>query len=162
MTKPHLASPPWTDSELRVAYFADFQATYAALEQLPGASQHQLIAAIRMSVELFNDSVDVFLEATRAFKTSATDPLFWLRANRHAFDVAERHIRCALFTAASAAMALVDHVRADKEKMPAELGELRRAMFDEQEHAFIQDLRNVVNHRRVAAPQWHNRFRRIA
>lgn len=159
MTTQGISSPSWTDEELRQAYFSDFQSTNAALEEHPGSAVERSLSEMRISVDLFVETADDLTGAIHDFKAASNDPMFWSRAHRAEFDRIERRIRKTLFAAASAALALVDHARRTNDRFPlAEYADRRREAFDEEQHRFIQDLRNFASHVATLIPEWERRY----
>ena len=153
-----LGSLPWSDDELRNAYFRDFQNAYRAVEEHPGADVERTLQEMRFSVDLFVDLADDLIRTIKGFKAAAADPLFWSRARRADFNHFERQIRKALFGATSAALALVDHARRSSGKFQIDgYKEKLREIFDAEQHRFIQNLRNFASHVSVLMPEWEQR-----
>src|SRR5437660_5830546 len=105
---------PWSEETIEHRYWADFRGVWAAIREHPGFSPHRDILALQQSLEILSDSVDDLATRIEAFDTAAKTRAFWNRPARAHFDAHVRSIRCAMFAAATAAVAWRDLVRGSR------------------------------------------------
>ncbi len=155
MAEKSLGPPPWSDDELRHAYFHNFESAYRAIDELAGAQVERALSGTRFSVNLLFDSADDLLLAVSEFKTAAENPMLWSRVCRTELDLLERKIRKALFGVTSASLALVDHARRTSgDFVIDDYDKKLRETFDQEQHRFVQGLRNFATHVSIVTPEW--------
>lgn len=156
-----LDSLPWSAENLRQSYFRDFAATRKAIQEHPGYVAHQILNTLHLSLNIYLDSVAELMHSIDAFCMDAQSPEFWARPARRRFESRELAIRRGVFTVVTSAMALVDHARVAKTRMKitdADCQMQLRKIFDENEHRFIQVLRNYIVHSCMTDVDWQRTF----
>lgn len=161
MVKYTLGPLPWSENILRQAYFGSVADTQRAIQEHPGFSAHNDLCALRLSLDIFLDSVSDLFQSIDTFRIDAQSPGFWTRPARTRFESRELAVRRGVFAAATSAKALVDHsciVRDEVQKrvaiMEKEYERQRKESFDDNEHKFIQKLRDYVSHFRMIEADW--------
>lgn len=150
MSEYSLGPLPWSEDTLRDAYFKNFSNAKKAIQEHPGYEAHQNLSALKLSLDVFFDSVSELLKSINTFHNAAQSPEFWNRPNQSEVDKLVLTVRRCVFAAATSAYAIVEHSRKVKNKLPITDYSIRLAeVFDEEEHRFIQSLRNCVNHLRM-------------
>lgn len=147
---------PWEEENLKIAYFSDFSRTRKAIKEHPGFLAHQALESIRLSLDIFLDSFSDLMKSIDLFTKESEAPEFWTRSKKEQFKKLELSIRRGVFSTVTSAMALVDNSRNISEKFTPPDYQLRiNNTFDNsEEHKFIQDLRNFVNHFKMIEADW--------
>lgn len=142
---------PWSEEVLRKAYSHNFLATRKAITEHPGFPVHRDLTALRLSLEIFIDSVSDLIKSIDAFRIESQSREFWTRSARARFEKRELAIRRGVFTAATSAMSVVGHSRKVSNHVEvAGYQERVNATFANNErHRFIQSFRNCLNHQRI-------------
>ena len=155
-SKIDLGSPPWPEEALSRAYFRNFTQTRAVIKVHPGHVFHRDLEDLKNSLEFLLDTVATLESACQDFRNDAVVHSFWYRVNANNFDRRVQMIRKALFTAAAAAMAMVENYRAvvghvkphDYDRL------LEEQLRSWPPHRFIQSLRGYLSHRRLLDAHW--------
>lgn len=154
-----LGPPPWTEEQLRKAYFANFTETQKAIRCHPGYLYQRELESLELSLAVFNDSVQDLRRSIETFRSRTSNP-GWNRRNlRDPVRQSVMAVRRGAFCAASAAMALVDHSRAANKRLRVSSykDQVEKRFTKNGRHVFIQDLRNCVMHVRMLPTDWQIR-----
>ncbi len=113
--------------------------------------------AVRLSLNIFLDATYDLLSSINMFKGESERHDFWRRAGRPDLERLELRIQRGIFSAAAAAMALVDHSRKLNTRYPVELYQekIDKDFAKDPLHRFIQKLRDFMAHVRIVES---NRF----
>lgn len=152
-----LGSLPWEEKDLKKEYFHNFIKTRKAIKEHPGFLAHDALQVLRCSLDVFKDfTLDLF-HAIDLFAAESQSQDFWFRSKREHFNKLELHIRKSVFSTAMSAMLLVDTARnIVKNFEPSGYHKYKNETFEgNEEHKFIQDLRNFNCHCRMIEPDWH-------
>jgi hypothetical protein len=129
-----------------------------AISEHPGHAIHTAIGSTKTSHSIFIQAVRDLCAACDAFEQASVDRKLFGRPFRVKYEQVVLAISKELFSACSAAMALVDHTRNVKDTYPiADYDSQRKETFGD-EHEFIQCLRNYVNHNRTAPLAWRQHW----
>jgi hypothetical protein len=147
---------PWTEEAVHRAYFQDFLKTRKAIREHPGFVYHEALRTLQLSLDIFLCSAEGLLRDIDLFKRESDSKGFWSRARREQFDKIEGSIRYGIFTAATGAMALVDASRNINGKLPVAgyQEQVDKYFSHNEEHRFIQGLRNYVCHYKMIEANW--------
>lgn len=146
---------PWSEENIHSALFVNPEGVSRAIESLPGYSYHEVLERLQLSHQIFQDAVSDVIEAIDLFLSDSKSTGYQKQSERDYFKKLDRNIRKTVFTAASAAMALVDHTRRIDHDTIEEYPERVRNEFAENpQHRFVQGLRNYLSHYRVAPIEW--------
>lgn len=153
---------PWTKEQIILSTFKDFQKTLKAINLLPGGVIASELEAVHLSFNIFLDATYDLLKSINAFKGESARPGFWDRTRRADFERLELHIQRGVFSAAMAAMALVDHSRIFIGKYPVKLysERVKQCFSEDPLHRFVQNFRNFMTHVHIAKSDWtvkHNK-----
>jgi hypothetical protein len=152
---------PWSEETLRQAYFRSFTNAQKAIQEHPGFAAHRDLYALQLSLDIFLDSLAELFQSIDAFRMDALSPGFWTRSAQSQFKSRELAVRRGVFTAATSALALVDHSRKVKKRVAITKEEYERQLketFDEHEHRFVQSLRVCVSHIRMIEADWQRSY----
>lgn len=147
---------PWDKAVLHNAYFSKPVATRKAINEHPGYVVETDLTDLVFSLEIFLDSVSELLSTITQFEQECSGLAFWHRGNKHRVSYFERAIRRGVFAASVSALALVDVSRRVNGHYSIDGYKDRiKDTFDENEqHRFIQSLRNYSAHVRLAESGW--------
>lgn len=159
MSEYLLGPLPWSEDTLRKAYFINFSNATKAIQEHPGYEAHHNLSSLKLSLDVFFDSVAELSKSINIFHNAAQSPEFWNRQYQSEVDKLVLAVRRCVFTSATSALALVDHSRIIKEEFSiteysGKLGEI----FDEEEHRFIQSLRVCLSHIQMIETNWLRRY----
>lgn len=159
MTKYSLGDLPWSEDTLRIAYFKNFSNAKKAIQEHPGYEAHQNLSALKLSLDVFFDSVSELLKSIDTFRNAAQSAEFWYRPNQNEVGKLVLTVQRCVFTAATSALAIVDHSRKIRDKFSiTEYSKKIKEFFDEEEHRFIQSLRVCVCHIRMIETNWIRKY----
>lgn len=147
---------PWSEEVLRKAYFHNFLDTRKAIQQHPGFPAHRDLSALRLSLDIFIDSVSDLIESIDAFRIESRSSEFWTRPARGRLKKHELGIRRRVFTAATAGMSVVEHSRkvSAHVQIPAYQNRVNVTFANNERHKFIQCFRNCLNHQQIFKTDW--------
>ena len=148
---------PWSKEILEKAYFKDFQITRRAIKEHPGFLAHFSLQSLALSYDIFNNSIEDLFQSIKLFETESSSENFWFRSEERRFNKLELFIRRGIFSSTASAMAFVDNCRrVSKDFKPENYEKIKKHNFEEnEEHKFIQGLRNYVSHFRMIEADWH-------
>ncbi len=151
-----LGSLPWKEEDLKKAYFSSFLDIRKAIKEHPGFLGYQALESIRLSLDIFLDSIADLMRSIDLFVQEGDAPEFWTRPKKGQFNKLELHIRRGVFSTVTSAMALVDNSRNISKKINPPNYQLRihNTFENSDEHRFIQDLRNFISHFRMIEADW--------
>ncbi|MDD5746310.1 MAG: hypothetical protein PHO30_03500 [Candidatus Omnitrophica bacterium] len=155
-SKYALGPLPWEEENLKIAYFSNFKRTRKAIEEHPGFLAHHALKSIRLSLDIFLDSTADLMESIDLFIKESEVSEFWTRPKKERFNKLELSIRRGVFSAIASAMALVDNSRNISKKftLPDYQSRIHNTFENNEEHRFIQDLRNFVSHFKMIEVDW--------
>lgn len=146
---------PWSEDTLRRGYSYSIINTFEAIKEHPGYAAHLDLESITLSLEIFTSSVYELFQAIENFRINEKSPEFWYRSFVSQFKGSELAVRRGVFLAAASAISLVYHSRVIKNRVGLlSYDSKRKEYFDENEHRFIQNLRNFITHVRMIATDW--------
>lgn len=151
-----LGPPPWKEDYLKKVYFQDFVQTRRGIQQHPGFTAHQALQSLRLSLDIFTDAVLDLMHSIDIFSKESQSKEFWMRPNRKQFDKFELAIRKGVFFAATSTMALVEISRRISRRYIVTDYQtwIDENFANNEEHKFIQDLRDFVSHFQIIEPEW--------
>ncbi|MDA8338825.1 MAG: hypothetical protein M0Z70_05945, partial [Nitrospiraceae bacterium] len=90
------------------------------------------------------------------FRLTSENPAFWYRPSESLLVNYEKEVRKGLFASAASAMALVDNSRRVAKKIVIDCyqNKVEQMFAKDEQHIFIQNLRNFVTHRHILQPDW--------
>lgn len=152
----NLGEPPWDEEELKKAFFRDWQYTQEAIKKHPGFTAHHNLLTLQLSLDIFIDSVEDLLKSIKTFNTESQSKKFWSRPAQNRFEKSELAIRRGVFASATSTMALVNHSNAITKDftIPGYEERKNQDFKNNEEHRFIQCLRNYVSHYRMVETNW--------
>jgi len=155
-TKNDLGPLPWNTEVLRKAYFRSSFNIRKAIQTHPGYRAHADLLNLRLSLDIFKDSVADIFKSVETFNIESQANKFWTRPMRQQFNVRLLAVRRGVFTVATTAMALVDHSRVVnlKIKISSYQKQVDKYFLTNEEHQFIQGLRQCISHCRVVEADW--------
>lgn len=147
---------PWGEDVLRQAYCRNFIDARKAIQEHPGFFAHKELCAIKLSLEIFLDSVSDLFFSIDFFCTDARAMEFWTRPSRSRFEKLVLSIQRGVFSAATSAMSLVDHSRrvSKKTSIKGYKERIKELFWDNEEHRFVQDLRIYISHVKMVETHW--------
>lgn len=147
---------PWSGEVLRKAYFRNFKEACKAIQQHPGFLIHRDLSALRISLDIFVDSVSDLIASINVFRVESRSNEFWTRPARLRFDKRELAVRRGVFAATTCAIALVDHSRRmnDRVSIPLYQQRVNETFANNEVHRFIQSFRNCINHQWIIEADW--------
>jgi hypothetical protein len=142
---------PWSEEVLRKAYFQNFLDTRKAIQEHQGFPVHRDLSALRLSLDIFIDSVSDLIESIEAFHIESRSSEFWTRPARRRLKKHELGIHRRVFTAATAAMSVVGHSRevSHHVQIPGYQERINVTFEKNERHKFIQYFRNCLNHQQI-------------
>lgn len=151
-----LGPPPWSEKELKKAFFSNWEYTTETIRKLPGFAVHQTLHTLQLSLDIFRDSVRELLESIRLFQTGSASKQYWGRPNQKRLQKLELSIRRGVFVSATSAMALVEHSRnaARAFSVPGYHDQVGSSFDNNKEHRFIHSLRRYVSHWKMIETNW--------
>src|SRR5437867_8513607 len=150
---------PWSEQTLREAYYMDFRAAWKAIQEHPGYAAHSVVKSLKTSFSIFRQGVADLITAIESFEKASVDRRLFGRPRRHEFEQLVLSVEKEVFAAASAAKSLVDHSRNVHRSYPVPAYTEQLTKVFGQENDFIQDLRDYVNHNRVAPVAWRQHWK---
>ena len=123
---------------------------------MTGVQTCALPISIKLSLNIFNDSISDLLSSISKFKAESASPDFWNRPQRPFVERLELSIQRGVFSSAMSAMALVDHSRkfSKKHTIPDYDNQISKFFINNEEHRFIHSLRTYITHVRVTEANW--------
>ncbi len=153
----NLGPLPWNKDMLHKAYFSNLVSTTEAIKEHPGYEVESDFLDLRFALEIFLDSVADLLLSIADFDKECRIPGFWHRGNKSRVAYFERRVRHGVSTASMSVFSLVDVSRRVSEHYKIEEYEekVKSTFADNEQHRFIQCLRNYITHVRLAESGWH-------
>ncbi len=147
---------PWSKEFIEKEYWRDMKGTKEAINEHPGYFINREIEATELSLDFFLSAVSELMSSIDGFKKRSAEANFWTRPKRHLEMQLMFAINKALFSVTISAMALVDRCRVLTLKYPVPAYDERvEQCFDRnEEHQFVQGLRNYMAHVRIAESNW--------
>ena len=146
---------PWSQDQLRMHPRAA-----RAIRQHPGYPAHRDLEALRVSREIFDESVGELVAAIRGFHDASAAPGFWGRRGSAEFELRVREVRRRTFTASTAALAWRDHAVAVNHRslnrgfaIP-DWSMRWQALKAPETHQFLATLRHCISHAVPMTPEW--------
>jgi hypothetical protein len=154
--KNDLGPLPWNTEVLRKAYFRGPFDIRKAIQVHPGYRFHADLLNLGSSLDIFKDSVADLFKSVATFNSESQVNKFWTRSMRQHFDVRLLAVQRGVFSVATTAMALVDHSRVVNQriKIPSYQKQVDKYFLTNEEHQFIQGLRQCISHCRVVEAEW--------
>lgn len=154
-----LGPPPWTEEQLRKAYFINFTDTQKAIRCHPGYPYHRELESLELSIAVFNDSIEDLRRSIDLFRSQRSERAWNERKSKDLLKQSVVAVRRGVFCSASAAMALVDHSRSANKRLrvPGYQDQVKQRFVENEKHIFIQDLRNCIMHVRMLPTDWQIR-----
>lgn len=151
---------PWTKEQIEVSSFQDLERTRQTLESLPGGKISSELEAVRLSLNVFIDATYDLLASINEFKGKSERPDFWDRTRRAELERLELRIQRGIFSASTAAMALVDHSRIFSNNYPVDLYQekVEDYFVKDNLHKFVQSFRNFMAHVRITKSNWEVKY----
>ena len=162
-TKSYRLGPlPWSNELIKREYFKSFTFVRKAINEHPGYAVHRWISSLEKSFGIFKTSVQDLFNAIEKFKQEADAGELFGRPERKKFDDLVLKVEKELYTAASAAKALVDLSQIIREEcnIAAQYGNKLAETFQTNEHIFIVNLRDYTNHGKIAPVNWNRKWTR--
>lgn len=162
-TKSYRLGPlPWSNELIQREYFKSFTFVREAINEHPGYPVHKWISSLEKSFGIFNTSVRDLFNAIEKFKQEADAGELFGRPEKKKFDELVLNVEKELYTAASAAKALVDLSQIIREEcnIAAQYGIKLAETFQTNEHIFIVNLRDYTNHGKIAPVNWNRKWTR--
>ncbi|QOJ34716.1 MAG: hypothetical protein HRU82_07070 [Nitrospira sp.] len=153
---------PWSNELIRREYFKSFTSVREAINEHPGYAVHKWISSLEKSFGIFKTSVQDLFNSIEKFKQEADAGELFGRPERKKFDELVLKVEKELYTAASAAKALIDLSQIIREEcnIAAQYGNKLAETFQANEHIFIVNLRDYTNHGKVAPVNWNRKWAR--
>ncbi len=151
-----LGKPPWTEEELKKAYYSDSKYTEQQIQKLPGYEINNEIKNLNLSLEIFLDTVSELFGHIQKFRSESQKATFWQRPSQQQEEKILRSIRRTTFASAASAMALVDHSRKINKELLIDgyQEKIENEFRNNPEHRFVQHLRDYVCHYKAVKPGW--------
>ena len=151
-----LGSLPWGTEVLRKAFFRRPFDIRNAIQEHPGFSAHADLLSLRLSLDIFMDSVMDLFKSVETFNMESQENKFWTRPMDQQFNARLLAIRRGVFAAATTAMALVDHSRVVNKNInvPNYQKQVDKLFVTNERHQFIQGLRQCISHFRMVESDW--------
>lgn len=152
-----LADPPWDENLLEKCYFYSFIETREFIQSHhPGYIVYLELESIRLSLDVFLNSVADLIASINRFKGESAKPSFWHRPQRQFVEELKISIQRGVASSAMCAMTLVDHARRFSKHHPiAEYDNKVSQYFkNSQEHIFVQNFRNYIAHFKLSPANW--------
>lgn len=151
-----LGQLPWSLDELERRYFKDFRKTWEEIHEHPGFSHNREIELLRMSYQIFDQSICDFNEYLSVFHEAVHFDELFKRQNKSKCENIQLQIRKSVFGVACSAMALVNHSRrlSNSVEITGYKDKIKTEFATNAEHQFIQGLRNQLLHIKTVEPQW--------
>ncbi len=162
-TKSYRLGPlPWSNELIKREYFKSFTFVREAINEHPGCAVHRWISSLEKSFGIFKTSAQDLFNAIEKFKQEADAGELFGRPERKKFDELVLKVEKELYTAASAAKALVDLSQIIREEcnIAAQYGNNLAETFQTNEHIFIVNLRDYTNHGKIAPVKWNRKWTR--
>ena len=149
-------TPPWTQAELREAYFRDKRAVERSLASLPGCRVYGLLQEQQLSFNLFDNAIEDLFDSIHHFRLLEDQRKLYRDAFQSKIDNTVLRVRRGIFSASSSAMALVEHSRriSGAVEIPGYEDRVCEQFSSWEVHLFIQGLRNFSVHRSIAVANW--------
>ncbi|MDI7261418.1 MAG: hypothetical protein QME90_16055 [Thermodesulfobacteriota bacterium] len=147
---------PWNEEVLRRAYFQNFVETRKAIQEHPGFPVHCDLSDLQLSLSIFVSSVFDLLDSIEAFRIESQVTQFWTCPSRDRFEKQELAIRRGIFSAATSAIALVDHSRrvSRRANIPEYQARVYATFANNEMHRFVHSLRKCISHIRMIEADW--------
>lgn len=154
--KTLLGPSPWDKEHLRNCYFQDLEKTKKEIDQLPGGILFNEIKSLRLSLNIFLDSVNDLIKSINNFKHQSASLGFWYKSNRFLADKLEISIQRGILSSAMCALALVDHsnIFSDKYQVEGYENKVSECFHNNEHHRFIHSLRRYITHVRFTKANW--------
>jgi hypothetical protein len=152
-----LGDPAWSEDVLRQAYFKDFIQTREVIRtNHPGAAVYEALESIRLSLDVFKNSVEETIASINKFKGDSSRPDFWNRPSRQIVDDLEISIQRGILSSSACAFSLVDHTRifSRSYNIPNYDDKINEYFIANKQHHFFQSLRNYLSHFRIVKANW--------
>lgn len=126
------------------------------LKHHPGFEAERKLRALSAMLAVFNRAHKDLVAQLQRFHEFTLTENFGRRSGKRQLQEIEETVDKELVAFSTAAMSLVDHVRGLRDLIPLADFEVRRsAIFDEHEHRFITELRNMISHGQFPDVNWH-------
>jgi len=150
-----LNDPPWTEEQLKKAYFSNWQYTTKTIQKHPGFKPHQYLENLKLSLEMFNSFISDLLSSVNTFRIESTDKRFWERPNRGRICELELLIDRGIFSSAMSSKTLIEYSRKIRKNVPVnEYEQHVEKYFDKERNNFINQLRNYFGHIQIIKAGW--------
>ncbi len=155
-TQYTLGPLPWDKEYLKKLFYRSPFDITEAIKEHPGFTAHEILVQLQVSLDLFLDCVQNLLNTISQFRLSSESPDFWHRPSESLLADYEKNIRKEIFASATSAIALVDNSRhaVDKIAITGYQDKVEHIFTKNEQHIFIQGLRNFVSHRHILQPYW--------
>ncbi len=150
------AKRPWTKEQIVISSMQDLERTIQTIDSLPGGKISSESEAVRLSLNVFLDATYDLLASINEFKGESERPDFWDRTRRAELERLELRIQRGIFSATTAARALVDHSRIFSNNYPVDLYQekVEEYFVKDNLHNFVQNFRNFMAHVRITKSNW--------
>lgn len=158
-TQYTLGPLPWDKEYLEKLFYRSPVDITEAIKEHPGYIAHEILVQLQVSLDLFLDCVQDILNTISQFRLSSENPDFWYRPSERLLVDYEKNIRKGLFASAASAMALVHNSgriagRNGKIVIDGYQNKVEHMFAKNEQHIFIQGLRNFVSHSHILQPNW--------
>src|SRR3990172_7010290 len=153
-----LGDPPWNEDELRRSYFQNVSYTHEVVRSKhPGAPIYAALESIRLSHDVFQNSVEDLIASINKFKGESSRIGFWNRPSRQLFDELVLSIQRGIVSSAMCAMALVDHTRDFLKEFEVSDYEnkIEKEFKNNHQHKFVHSLRRYITHVKITKAHWN-------
>lgn len=151
---------PWDEDHLVRAHFKSFIETQAAIQEHPGFKPHQNLLSMQLALDIFLDAVLDLRANIQAFVNAGGSDALWALRNRYHAEPRVVSVNRSVFSAATAAAALVEHSRrlSKKSEVPGYEKRIDKMFKNSPRHHFVVDLRNAIVHWSMLKSSWRVRF----